>query len=119
MNVIIYVLSISLLFAATFCVQNSFSQNRTTTIFDVGAPISQIAYNLSQYHLKLAQEELAKVPPNDTGAYIHANLGGMTAAEITDMIEGATLSEENKQKLLAADPGGCIIISDGTVKCLN
>jgi hypothetical protein len=118
MNGLIYVLSISLLFAATFYVQNSFSQNRTT-IFDVGAPISQIAYNLSQYHLKLAQEELAKVPPNDTGANIHLNLGGMTAAEISDMIEGATLSEENKQKLLEADPGVCIIISDGTVECLN
>lgn len=119
MNVIIYVLSISLLFAATFYVQNSFSQNRTTTIFDVGAPISQIAYNLTQYHYNLAQEELAKVPPNYTGANIHGNLGGMTAAEIANMIEGATLSEENKQKLLEADPGVCIIISDGTVECLN
>jgi hypothetical protein len=120
MKGLIYVLGILLLFAATFYTNKSFSQaENVTTIFDIGAPIDEVAFQLSEYHARLAQEELAKVPPNETGASIHLNLGGMTAAQISDMVEGATLTEENNQKLEEAGPGNCIINTDGNVDCLD
>jgi hypothetical protein len=93
-------------------------ENRTSP-FDFDAPISDLAKSIARIHLDQAEEELDQVPPNRTGASIHFKLAGMNIDQIEDMIEGATLDEANKQKLMRAGIENCVVKADAVVDCLN
>ena len=116
MKSVFYAISI-LWLPAIFYPVNSFSQNVSVlTPFDYDAQISDIALNLSNYHWNLSQEALARGDQEE--AERHSNLAGMSLAQIGVMVR-ATLSEENKQKLIESGPENCIIESNATVTCLN
>jgi hypothetical protein len=112
----IYGLSVLFLFA-TFYPATSFSQQQNATDLDLDATISDIAYELADYHYNLAKQELAR--GNLDEANKHFNLAGMTLNEIIGMVEDANLTETSREKLIASGPGNCIIEYNGTVMCLN
>jgi hypothetical protein len=119
MKILVCGLSILILFSAAITFVTVAQGQNPTTAFDIDAQISDLAYDLADIHMKQAEEEMAKVPPNRTGADIHFNLAGMTADQISSMVEGVTLTEENKQKLMQVGPENCIITSDAEVGCLH
>jgi hypothetical protein len=116
MKIPYYGLSVLLLFA-TFYPATSFSQQQNATDLDLNATISDVAYELADYHYNLAKQELAR--GNLEEANKHFNLAGMTLNEIISMVEDGTLTERSREKLIESNPGNCIIESNGTALCLN
>lgn len=114
MKMILLGLAVIFLFGISYS-PLSFSQIQNNTI-DLDSDISDIAYDLADYHYKLAVEEREK--GNETGANIHANLMMMTLDQIREMVNG-TLDQESKQKITRSDPGNCLVNNKGMVLCLE
>jgi hypothetical protein len=109
---------IGMLFA--FIIPISAFGQQTETGLELDGSISDAAYSVAQKHFEDAQKELAK--KNLTGAQYHWNLGGMSQDEISAMIQagqgGERLTPEDKETL-ENNAANCIILSIGSVKCME
>jgi hypothetical protein len=76
------------------------------TGLDFDEPISQVAQDLANYHLQLANEEKAR--GNDTGYTYHFDLAGMAEGELGDFID-RVLDDQEIETIQTNGPGNCII----------
>ena len=112
----------SLIYGSVFlliCISTSttaaYSQNNSTGLnFD--EPVSQLATDLANYHLKLGLDEQAK--GNLEGAKYHFGLAGMSQNDLSQFID-RVLDNQQKQNFITNGPGNCIISSNVTVLCMR
>ena len=110
-----------LLFSTSYNIATFAQTDCQADPFECDAPISDLTQDVTQIHIDEAKFELAKIPPNKTGAQFHDNLAGLSVQEISKIGDAGsvTLSPENIQKLDDFGAENCYIKSNATVICFG